>query len=1344
MKKIVLSLLTVFMVLSLSVVLVKADVTTTVSLEDGVQIRTDGNNGLKWVANVENYAEGNEYGFLFAQGDLAEVTVASEGVVKQVVEGVTLEEPVMSATMVNFPKKAANQDISVVAYVYDGENYSYSNVVVRNLAEVAVYAKNTIDGDFVNAVAEYVGENYKKTFTDAQGSLYYDNALYETNHVVLAEEFIDDWNTLFSTSLDAATTFTGGSSSTWYKSAKTSSQTSWANSKLKEFFQNEAMYAKWGWLLNYIINELSNGTGHGFAKSQAEAIINNVEDTANWYYSGHLCSFVMSFMTGEYQSSGWGSYNFGNYPEKLALVRNYNNTIYANYKYSTLVEKNAIVNLPVPNNKTGYSSNWVYNSVEYADGSEFSLDANTNYFLTSNYKAINYTVSFYDGATNLTNFALTYNIESSDLILPEYEKSGYVFKGWYTTSTFEEGTEIDIIYAGSCEDVVVYAKLEETSNVSVNVTLNPNGGCWDAATTLENATILKQATLTRYLTRASSTGYDASLHTGTYSYWYHLLLKETSISGIYEIVSKGYGATSVTDYNLSIIWHGSLTDATSKTALTALYNDASTIGKYVILENVPAASSSSCSITVNVIDASELTKSLTKTLIEKEELPTPIHANSDYSFGGWKSSVDGSIVTEFPAYSSNPGDITYTAQWESNLKDVTVNFDTNGGAFVNYESVDAAIADFLKDYNTARNKSHTPETFYALGSWGEISDASLFLYNSNYKEKWTWLVNYIAGVAGGANKNAFTNFYNYSSQSELNAANGNYIYSIAYELRGWVAQAKYSQNANFITADYSSATVQAAFNSANTLPLSYVYTDPCTLPKPFKQGYTFKGWYTNESLTGDAVTSYPGYYTNIGEITYYAKWSSSIIVTYDTDPFTEVGNSIQLNAKILGELIGNFVWESKNTSVATVDQNGLVTGVKEGTATIYVYDSGDPHVNLSIEISVVSAGLSDLFSIISDAHNNTVFNRDNLGIGAGTPVYYTNVYGSVSKILYNQPLNIDKTYATTDVDDFDTLRSLEFITVHYTGNMSVGADARANAQYFASENNTSIHYTTGNDGVYQALTHDKGAWHAGDGASVNQVGYFTWNKTGVKYDGGDLLKIKWTASDDFYFEINGKKTSIKLPSTWNYNSRNTDHVFNSDGTISSKSSYAYSFSNRSPESFFNDWGFPVKVENGEYYMGTTWWCYSQVHEGRICGSGGNLNSIGIESCVDKGSDLWYTWQLTAKLVAKLCYENNLGFERIRPHHAYTAKDCPQPLLENNMEIWWEFMDLVKYEYELLTKFSDYNITFVSNNNEFISNNGRVIKVPEDDTVVSYTVTLTHKTTGAANSVTYFATIPGSK
>ena len=152
MKKVFLSLLTFFMVLSLSLVLVKASEATTVELVDGVQIRTDGNNGLRWQASVSNAAENQTYGFLFAQGDLAEVTVETANVVNEQVDGLN-EDGTFAATMVKFPKAAATQDISVVAYVKDGENYTYSNVVVRNLSEVAVEAyKNGVEGDFVKAV----------------------------------------------------------------------------------------------------------------------------------------------------------------------------------------------------------------------------------------------------------------------------------------------------------------------------------------------------------------------------------------------------------------------------------------------------------------------------------------------------------------------------------------------------------------------------------------------------------------------------------------------------------------------------------------------------------------------------------------------------------------------------------------------------------------------------------------------------------------------------------------------------------------------------------------------------------------------------------------------------------------------------------------------------------------------------------------------------------------------------------------------------------------------------------------------------------------------------------------
>jgi N-acetylmuramoyl-L-alanine amidase CwlA len=157
-------------------------------------------------------------------------------------------------------------------------------------------------------------------------------------------------------------------------------------------------------------------------------------------------------------------------------------------------------------------------------------------------------------------------------------------------------------------------------------------------------------------------------------------------------------------------------------------------------------------------------------------------------------------------------------------------------------------------------------------------------------------------------------------------------------------------------------------------------------------------------------------------------------------------------------------------------------------------------------------------------------------------------------------------------------------------------------------------------------------------------------------------------------------------------------------------------------------------------MGTTWWAYTQVYEGRICSTGGNYNSIGIESCVNEGSDLWYTWQLTAQLVARLMDENSLDITRVRGHHFYTAKNCPQPMLENDQEIWYEFLELVEAEHELLTKYADYEISFVSHNPEILDNNGRIVKQPSETTSVSYTITFTKD--GQSQSITLASMVQG--
>ena len=462
----------------------------------------------------------------------------------------------------------------------------------------------------------------------------------------------------------------------------------------------------------------------------------------------------------------------------------------------------------------------------------------------------------------------------------------------------------------------------------------------------------------------------------------------------------------------------------------------------------------------------------------------------------------------------------------------------------------------------------------------------------------------------------------------------------------------------------------------------------------------------------------------------------------------KVGEELKIEPSFVGRdgsNEGTFGYASSNEQIATVDASGVVKGIKAGSVEITVTEL-NTNTKTIVGLTFVEDEVSDILELILNSHETEVFKRQNLGIGSGSPAYYADIVGSVSKLLMNYDYEVDKTYKDTEVnnktgDYYSSMTSIEFITVHYTGNMSAGADALANAKYFVGANDVSIHYTTGNDGIYQCLDHAQGGYHAGDSGAYAQVGAFQWIPTGVKVGANDPMYPEFTISTDFYYEINGQKTSVPMPKPWNYNGRNTDHVLNADGTISSQKGFSQPFNGRSPESFINNQSLPFKIVNGEYYMGTTWWAYTQVYEGRICSTGGNRNSVGIESCVNKGSDLWYTWQITAQLVARLMQETNLDITRVRGHHFYTAKDCPQPMLENDLEIWWEFLALVEAEYELLTKFSDYNISFESHNPSIVNSRGRVIAKPLHTTSVGYTITI--EKDGVSESITLYTLVEGT-
>ena len=470
-----------------------------------------------------------------------------------------------------------------------------------------------------------------------------------------------------------------------------------------------------------------------------------------------------------------------------------------------------------------------------------------------------------------------------------------------------------------------------------------------------------------------------------------------------------------------------------------------------------------------------------------------------------------------------------------------------------------------------------------------------------------------------------------------------------------------------------------------------------------------------------------------------------VSIYYETESYTTVnGNIVLITTTVKNKEDSVIVWTSSDPSVASV-VDGVVTGHKAGTAIITATIEGTETSNTA-GVTIIDGELSEGLQFILDHHNSTVYTRNNLPVGAGTPEYWYDVRGSVNDILFKE-YKVRDTYlaqGNASGKTYGEMSSVEFITVHYTGNMAKGANAAANASYFAtSTDSVSIHYTTGNDGIYHCLDDNLGAYHAGDGASKDQVGAFDWLSTGVKAPAGvtahDLLNIKVTVSDDCYYEINGQKTKIKLPSTYIYKDRASNHTYNDKGQVVN----AETGSVRDAETYFNKMGFRFIVEGGEYKMAKTWWCYTQVYEGRICSVGGNRNSIGIESCVNEGSNLWYTWQITAQLVAHLMQENDLDINRVVGHHFYTAKDCPQPMLDNDMEIWYEFRDLIEAEYEKLTEFEDYKFELSTNSSTHLHSSGYAKynrKKEITNVCVDYTVTVTNPD-GTTEEITLYSMVP---
>ncbi|MCQ2591286.1 MAG: InlB B-repeat-containing protein [Treponema sp.] len=200
------------------------------------------------------------------------------------------------------------------------------------------------------------------------------------------------------------------------------------------------------------------------------------------------------------------------------------------------------------------------------------------------------------------------------------------------------------------------------------------------------------------------------------------------------------------------------------------------------------------------------------TVDDSVSLPKPPYISRiGYDFGGWYTTEDLSGEQIFRIENGSTEDFILYAKWIPVQYDITYNL--NGGLLPDNAQL---------FYSVSTDSYELPiptKEGYVFKGWYLQEDYSGFVQNELLCQK-------------GGNKT-------YYAKWVLN------YYSVEYELNGGLIE---NENISIYTIE----------------------TSPTVLNNPYKNGYTFGGWYTNESFEGEKVTEVANGTT--GDITLYAKW----------------------------------------------------------------------------------------------------------------------------------------------------------------------------------------------------------------------------------------------------------------------------------------------------------------------------------------------------------------------------------------------------------------------------------------------------------------------------------------
>ncbi len=415
-------------------------------------------------------------------------------------------------------------------------------------------------------------------------------------------------------------------------------------------------------------------------------------------------------------------------------------------------------------------------------------------------------------------------------------------------------------------------------------------------------------------------------------------------------------------------------------------------------------------------------------------------------------------------------------------------------------------------------------------------------------------------------------------------------------------------------------------------------------------------------------------------------------------------------------------WINGSKSIISVSEDGVVTPLRAGNARIKVVSALDSTVNAIIDLVVLNSINPDTFFgniNFEDPINETIKAYGYHGDGTGSAKNYEyNLLGSITKYLFDDiTITEDLTPLATITQKTDSetgevydeysngrsgekIREYRYVVVHDTADTSSFGTAVSLGNWVESQT-SSWHYCVDDTDIVQKIPLNEVAWHAGDGADYTDAIYYN---TGIKATGTEPAKV--TISTDGYFVLNGTKSKLAAPK------KTVDgEVLPAGQNIPTNEDLPYT----GIENY-------VDPTTGTYWIGKTWWSETYQTVGNY---GGSTHSIGIETSVVKGDNIWYVWNRTAKLIATVIMPaTGMTPDDLRQHNTFSGKDCPMTM--RHAGHWENFVELVKAEYYINTYFSDYTIELVCNS-PYVTSTGLIKSLPTTTTNVSYSIKVSNGT-----------------